>query len=547
MEKGKTRLRWVGAFAALAVIMCYGVRAQGAEKSPDETGKARADVISIDSLKVFGDLEKPEVIFFHDRHTDALEAMGQDCSACHLVEDTAGNIPGTFHDAVDGIDRLSPKFKRLKDTARQEVMDVYHKFCIECHADMAKADQKTGPVDCGSCHQGDTVASSQHPVNFNKALHQLHIEAEDNRCESCHHVYDANAKKLVPGKGQEKACRHCHQAEEGGPVLSLRQASHQSCIDCHRQIIAEIANVAPVKCSGCHDPEKQKDFRTVSPVARLDRNQPDSLFVSTGLEESDKMRMCPVPFDHKAHEGYTDNCRVCHHADMDRCSKCHTLAGSPAGGGINLETAMHDTQSQHACIGCHNEKLNDEKCAGCHAVITDEQMTMASCEKCHMKSGKQASKENGWSKSCEKGKYQTAEEMLKSRKAVTTTYGDQDIPENVVIKGLAKKYEPVEFPHRQIVKALMKDIESDKLAAYFHSDEGTVCRGCHHNSPSSTCPPSCASCHSVTSDKTSSVPNLLEAYHQQCIDCHANMGMKNPGNCTDCHKDFTEKHADYKM
>lgn len=544
MEKGKTRLRWVGTFVAVAVVLFCGVRAQGDEEAPVKAGKARADVIAIDTLKVFGDLEKPEVLFFHDRHTDALEKMDKDCSVCHLSESTSGKIPGTFDEAVKGIDRLSPKFKRLKDTARQEVMDVYHKFCIECHTDMAKTDQKTGPVDCGGCHKGETAVSSRQPMGFDKSLHHIHSEAEQKNCDRCHHVYDEKEKKLVSAKGQEGSCRHCHKEEREENRISMRLASHLSCIDCHRE-----KNVGPVKCSGCHDPELQKAIEKVSPVPRMERNQPDQLLVSTGITEEDdgQLRMCPVPFDHKAHEEYNDNCRVCHHASMDPCSECHTVSGSKEGKGINLERAMHLAKSEKSCVGCHNEKKTDAKCAGCHAFMEKGRMAESSCEKCHMKP--EGQQKQGWSKRLagSEDTQAVAEKLLKSRKAVTATYGDADIPENVVIKDLAKQYDPVEFPHRKIVKALMKDISDDKLAMYFHSEAGTLCQGCHHNTPVAKNPPRCANCHGAPFDETKPfVPGLLGAYHQQCIGCHENMGMKDPTNCTDCHKDFKEKHKDYK-
>lgn len=549
MEKGKTRLRWVGTFAALAVIMFCGTSVQGEEKSPDQSGKARADVISIDSLKVFGDLEKPEVMFLHDRHTEALEKMGQDCSTCHLLEDSAGDIPGTFNDAVNGIDRMSPKFKRLKDTARREVMDVYHKFCVECHTDMAKADQKTGPVDCGGCHQEAAVASVRQPSGFDNALHQIHSEAADNKCDVCHHVYDEKEKKLVSGKGQEASCRHCHKAEAEGNRVSMSTAFHQSCIGCHRNALAENKDSGPVKCSGCHTPALQEDAKAAMTVSRMDRNQPDQVFVSVGAVQEDEsmLRMAPVPFDHKAHESYNDNCRTCHHAGMESCSTCHTLTGSDEGAGINLERAMHLAQSQQSCVGCHSAQTRKAECAGCHAAMGTEKMAVNSCDKCHVNSGEKQGGNYGWHQRLAKADNDDAASLLKSRKATTATYDDKDIPEDVVIEDLAKEYEPVTFPHRKIVQSLMKNIGDDQLAMYFHGDPGTMCQGCHHNTPVTKNPPRCSNCHGAPFDETKMfVPGLMGAYHQQCIGCHTNMGMENPTNCTDCHKDFQEKHKDYK-
>jgi hypothetical protein len=53
-----------------------------------------------------------------------------------------------------------------------------------------------------------------------------------------------------------------------------------------------------------------------------------------------------------------------------------------------------------------------------------------------------------------------------------------------------------------------------------------MCQGCHHNSPASKNPPSCASCHAKPFDPaTPDRPGLKAAYHGQCMSCHKAMGM----------------------
>ena len=76
-----------------------------------------------------------------------------------------------------------------------------------------------------------------------------------------------------------------------------------------------------------------------------------------------------------------------------------------------------------------------------------------------------------------------AEVMLKSRKMNPGTYAVNDIPEMVVIKDLADQYKPCEFTHRKQVLALLKGMQGNTLAEYFHRDPGTMCQGCHHYSP----------------------------------------------------------------
>jgi len=131
-----------------------------------------------------------------------------------------------------------------------------------------------------------------------------------------------------------------------------------------------------------------------------------------------------------------------------------------------------------------------------------------------------------------------AKAVLDARQANITTYPDEDIPEKVVIKNLVNKYEAAEFPHRKVIQTLMKNISENKLAGYFHTDQGMICQGCHHNSPISKKPPKCANCHGKPFDEKSPYsPGMTGAYHQQCMGCHEAMGLKKPAGCTGCHKE----------
>jgi hypothetical protein len=109
--KEKSLIRWALCLGLLAMVIIYGVRAEGVTGPWTEPDEKRPDVITIDSMKVFGNLERPAVIFLHDRHTEALSARGQDCSACHLKETDSR-----------GQERLSIKYKRIQDNTRNEVM-----------------------------------------------------------------------------------------------------------------------------------------------------------------------------------------------------------------------------------------------------------------------------------------------------------------------------------------------------------------------------------------------------------------------------------------
>ena len=119
MEKERSLLIRAGISTVVVFLLIYTVGVLKVEALSNPSGQftsylARPDVITIDTMAAFGKLERPPVLFLHDQHTDALKEQNKDCMTCHLSEN----------------DRLSPKFKRLKDTGRQEVMDIYHVDCM---------------------------------------------------------------------------------------------------------------------------------------------------------------------------------------------------------------------------------------------------------------------------------------------------------------------------------------------------------------------------------------------------------------------------------
>ncbi|MBW2335990.1 MAG: class III cytochrome c, partial [Deltaproteobacteria bacterium] len=73
MEKGRTLLRWTGILTAVAMaaIIMSSPAVFGIKTQPKVTPEIRADIISIDSMKVFGKLERPSVSYLHQRHTEA--------------------------------------------------------------------------------------------------------------------------------------------------------------------------------------------------------------------------------------------------------------------------------------------------------------------------------------------------------------------------------------------------------------------------------------------------------------------------------------------
>jgi hypothetical protein len=522
MKMGKNWLR-----PAVLLTVCigciYGTGITGTLPA-GESARRRADVIKINSMAAFGRLEKSPVGFLHDAHTKALAPKNLDCTACHLTKNN----------------RIYPKFKRFEDTDKTEVMNIYHKACIGCHGEMNLAKEPSGPLDCGGCHQEQvTVISSWRPIGMDKSLHYRHSKAQDNKCEQCHHEYDENTKKLFYAKGKEGTCRYCHGEKTEENRISMRLASHFACIDCHRREIAKNESAGPYSCNGCHEPEEQKLIETVKDVPRMKLNQPDYVFVKTFASHNQKSdpatSMNLVPFNHKAHEAYNDSCRVCHHAALSDCVQCHSREGSKEGANVMLQQAMHRLNVNQSCMGCHEAKLIDQNCAGCHTSFEKKrQQGTDSCGNCHMVPPSRITHELQPAE-----QKMMAAEALEAREAVTVTYDDQEIPETVAINALMDQYEAVKLPHRKIVNTLFNNIKNNKLANYFHHEKGTICQGCHHNSPAAKKPPTCGSCHGRPfNEKDPFKPGLMAAYHRQCMECHKAMEIKKPvsTNCTACHQ-----------
>ena len=526
MKKGNARLSLSGIIGVIFVVsICLtGTGIYGAKSLSDPMATKRADIISIDSMRVFGNLERPPVTFLHQKHTEAVEKQNKDCTACHLTEK----------------DRLVTKYMRLKDTTQQEVMDIYHANCVACHKETAAAKQKSGPLVCGECHkERPDLVSNWQPIGMDKSLHYRHSKAQDQKCERCHHQYNELTKELFYAKGKEGTCRYCHKDVKVENRISLRQASHLGCIDCHRKTLAKFDDAGPVTCGGCHDPAQQKLIEKLKVVPRLKRNQPDTVFVRTaksGLKDSiPTTRMKLVPFHHKAHEEYNDTCRVCHHANLNACVQCHTLQGAKEGNQVTLEASMHRLNVNMSCLGCHDLNQRDPKCAGCHASISrTRQQDPSACQACHKADVTQVVQSLQ-----DTEESQLAAMFLYPSRPPTDTFADEDVPEIVEIKTLMNEYGPVKLPHRKIVQTLSNNIKNNKLVEHFHQDQNTLCQGCHHHSPPAKKPPGCISCHGQPFDERDpSKPGLMAAYHRQCMQCHEEMGIEKPvaTNCVACHK-----------
>lgn len=541
MRNGRTLLRSAGVLVATAIVGIGGFWSEGMTNPlPDSSGEYRADLIEIDSMERFGELQLPKVVFLHDAHTSAVNAEGKDCATCH--------------DSKDGV--MSPKFKRLEDKNATTVQEIYHTGCISCHTELAQKGLKTGPQDgeCRSCHNPNPgIISSRQPVPASKSTHYVHVSSKvikpvdgaDVNCGACHHVLDKATDKLVWERNTEDACAACHGDTTVDGVISLQLAAHQQCITCHREVEAKKEPSGPITCAGCHSPEAQANFKVIPNIPRLERGQPNATLIlpvpNKTAPQNMKGTMYPVAFDHKAHEATKYNCRTCHHERISSCTDCHTTMGTPESDYVQLSQAMHQPDSIKSCVGCHAEQTKALECAGCHGFIKKTN-TNEDCGVCHtpVPGYDTAATQSGSLLTLdEKAKVEIATVMIAERPVAEKPFDLNDIPETVVIGTIADEYEPSEFPHRKIVKAIFDGVSNNKLATRFHLKEGTLCQGCHHNSPASLTPPKCGSCHDKPFDQArGDRPGLKAAFHLQCMGCHDRMQITKPANtdCAGCHK-----------
>ncbi len=499
---------------------------------------AMPDIIMIDLPAVPGGEQMPAVRFFHDRHTDALK--GKSCGECHLKKDQSYVF----------------KFKRIKDGDTETDMNIYHNNCISCHTNEDKAGNNSGPLngDCRSCHNNKSkLASTRIPINFDKSLHYRHessqyllskYNTEGVNCGACHHEYNNVANKIFYKKGNEESCYYCHKSTATKEVSAIRTASHQSCVKCHQQLTDVSQKAGPVKCAGCHEKAEQQKIKIVKDVPRLKRNQPDTVLLASWTllpgttKDSAKKYMKSVAFNHETHENNAANCRSCHHDTLKRCADCHTETGKEEGGNVRLEESMHGRELTKSCAGCHREQQEASSCAGCHEMIAEKSFKETACDKCHSVdlTGNMTFPIDKETKGV------LARQALSATQVSPSPVPDKLIPEEVTIDGIKDKYEGAKFPHRMILRKLEDRIKDSRMAGFFHGDNLTLCAGCHHNSPASTQPPKCASCHGKTTKASNDGrPGLIGAYHGQCITCHQKMNIEKPAatDCKGCHKKRT--------
>lgn len=552
----KRRLRTFSVLMGIGIGFFFLFITAKSTQSEEKKSEALKEMpIFISASGLFKDLERPPVKFYHDKHSAALKEEG--CGICH-PENKNKNIKGKY----------VYTYPKVRDEASKEaLMDSYHQNCLGCHNKRIKEGKKAGAVTCGGCHVKQGPQATEHlavnsdyyqpledpyhkdcikchkttgelnkeakpldwknfyikakkkeeatwpKVELDYYQHYQHEKGLEKKCELCHHIYSEEEKKLVYKEGTESSCRDCHKEKDEEKKRSYRNVAHSDCINCHMEKEKEGKKAGPPTCGGCHSEKKQRTLQELADVPRPNVKQKERYLIKV-----DDAKLKEVPFDHKAHEGYTRSCRSCHHDTQKACKECHTQKGIKEGGGVTLTESYHEVSSEWSCIGCHESKKSEASCAGCHHLMKSG-LTEASCNVCH-------------SGPMEKtGAVQTLSapvELLPDK-----------LDEEMMISVLEKDYKSSKFPHLSIIRKLTDVSNLNRLARYFHTQQMTICMGCHHLSPMEQKKPlpSCNACHSNRMEPRKGVPTLFGAYHRQCIGCHEQMDLKiKPRDCSKCHE-----------
>ncbi len=563
----------VGCLALLCLWVNMTLGPDIAEDATDADGSSRGALPTFFvSIAGFGELERPPVAFDHDKHTEALESEGwkalleesqRGCKACH-EEEANGDFRFTLKDT--------------DDETGNGLMDAFHEVCIACHEKGIAKDLDAGPVTCGECHliRREHVAGVHRPrlpqyyevlrdtyhkdctachsesaedvphtvpldwksfyitqtekaeadwpkVAFDHFLHDKHSEVLEGECEPCHSISEER-QKLVEAEGREPTGQDWLWDADETDSLADRKAAHTRCINCHLRRTAQGDDAGPVHCGECHD-GTERTIEDMAEVARLACGQEERILIQLDGELDGDARAKAVPFDHKSHEANSRSCQDCHHTTLRPCQDCHTLAGSEEGDGITLAEAYHQVSSTWSCVGCHENEKKKPDCAGCHQAIPGG-LVQSACSECHTGSLDSLDREPT---------LLAPEELI-----------PDDVEDELEISLIEDEYGPSTMPHLAIAKRLTELSNESTLATHFHTDEMTICVGCHHLGPmeAKTDTPPCVTCHTTRDQSDGGTPTLLGAYHLKCLGCHQQMDpaeQEMPQDCTGCHEENSPK------
>jgi len=516
------------------------------------TTSAGCIVLSLDGVD---SLKRPAINFNHEKHVTELGE--NNCRTCHADNQDKGlvfNFP-----------------KNLPETDNKEdLMNAWHTACITCHTERADRQEPTGPLTCGQCHIRLSEHHAAKHVPILPSYYEPMRDSHHGECLNCHsepalkaqdapvldwkqfQVLRGNPPEtLIPPSGfdyqrhalhsktLEKDCGLCHylspekqqalKKEDRKPECGdwlfepdpegtwhEEDYAHARCINCHfRRTEEGEEKTGPLLCSTCHT-QSQRTPEQMQDIPRSECEQEKKILIRS----KDSTVMEAVPFNHEAHQQRTTSCQECHHKNISPCSECHTVNGNEKAEFVTLAQAFHREGSDRSCVGCHESQKQKPECAGCHQQLNGPQAAAGACATCHS------------------GSLETLERTRNA--AMPESLIAPDVQPTWQIEKLGETYAKVKFNHLEIAQALKSVSDASPLARYFHTNDMALCAGCHHYSPLEPKKPvpACRTCHDEKTADASGRPDLMGAYHQQCLGCHRQTGgteEKIPQTCDGCH------------
>ncbi|RWU04061.1 cytochrome C [Pseudodesulfovibrio sp. S3] len=194
----------------------------------------------------------------------------------------------------------------------------YQIDCAQCHHDRQSAPvtENDSALACGSCH----------PNEFNEQFVTEHIDSfkDESYCVRCHHVeyssvnfdhdehtgFASDCSDCHHGaeiEPEPQKCTNCHQEKPVNGLLSMREAGHESCANCHDDMFDKGLS----SCKTCHN--------------SVDMTKYQGDYTSCSDCHDVEVRELVIPRMNAFH----DQCLSCHESmgvgpyGPDECNQCH--------------------------------------------------------------------------------------------------------------------------------------------------------------------------------------------------------------------------------
>lgn len=201
-----------------------------------------------------------KVIFAHKEH---IAIQDKDCASCHHTSRNGQTPPACSQCHVKTFDEVF-KTTHQKQLPKDQCVSCHHpaatieKFSHDAHA------EEYAPDDCESCHHDASIepepqaCSDCHKKESTEKMISLK-EANHTRCAECHlDMYqeglkgcqNCHARGTVPQKPEQQACSSCHDNPADQLIPTKTSAFHGKCMGCHENMDA--GPFGDEACYQCH-------------------------------------------------------------------------------------------------------------------------------------------------------------------------------------------------------------------------------------------------------------------------------------------------------